>query len=124
MRQIRMLNRLNLVMMRRNIFCLALPLLLLSGPASKAAPQSSSVSKWDRFEKSFESSASYDNPAQEATLQAVFISPSGTTNRTYGFWDGGSTWRLRFAPNQTGKWTYKTICSDEKNTGLNGQSGE
>ena len=125
MSPIRMLNeRVSLVRIHCNMFCLALPLLLLSGPASKAAPESSPVARWDRFEKSFESSASYGNPAQEATLQAVFVSPSGATNRIYGFWDGGSTWRLRFAPNQTGKWTYRTICSDEKNTGLHGKSGE
>src|SRR6266571_2736338 len=88
--------------------------------AANVTVQGAAVPQWSRFEKSFESSASYHNPAQEASLQAVFVSPSGETKRIYGFWDGASTWRIRFAPNQTGKWTYKTVCSDEKNSGLHG----
>src|SRR5437763_13350251 len=96
----------------RDLFCFAMPLLL----AATVAAQGASVPKWGRFQKSFESTVSYDNPAQEARLEATFVSPSGETSRIYGFWDGGNTWRIRFAPNQPGKWTYKTICSDEKNS--------
>ena len=91
---------------------------------SGALPAASTIPKWDRFEKAFESKISYANPAQEANLQAVFVAPSGETKRIYGFWDGASTWRIRFAPDQEGRWTYKTICSDEKNGALNGQTGE
>ena len=99
-------------------------LLLVFGTGVKAPSQTSVVPKWDGFEKTLRSSVSYANPAQEASLQAVFVSPSGKTNRSYGFWDGASTWRVRFAPDEEGKWTYKTLCSDEKNAGLNSQSGE
>src|ERR1051325_4571561 len=103
----------------RTVLGLAAPLLLVYGTA-----QGASIPKWDRFEQSFESSASYANPPQEAGLRVVFVSPSGENKRTYGFWDGGNTWRVRFAPDQEGKWTFKTICSDEKNKGLHSQSGE
>src|ERR1051326_783463 len=96
--------------------------LVISGSAALGAPDST-VPKWDRFDKSLPSSVSYENPAQEATLQALFISPSGETKRVYGFWDGSSTWRIRFAPDEDGKWTYKTTCSDEKNSGLHNISG-
>lgn len=102
---------------------LALAALLMGVGAAGAATQNS-VPRWGRFEKSFESSVTYSNPAQDAGFQAVFTSPSGETRRVYGFWDGGSTWRVRFAPNQPGKWTYKTYCSDGNNTGLHGQTGE
>jgi len=101
---------------------LGLSVLLFCGRAN-AASEVSSIPKWDRFEKSFESSVSYGNAPQEASLQVVFVSPSGENKRTYGFWDGGSTWRVRFAPDQEGKWTFKTICSDENNKGLHSQSG-
>src|ERR1043166_8083102 len=101
---------------------LGLSVLLFCGRAN-AASEVSSIPKWDRFEKSFESNVSYGNAPQEASLQVVFVSPSGENKRTYGFWDGGSTWRVRFAPDQEGKWTFKTICSDENNKGLHSQSG-
>src|SRR4051794_34424417 len=83
-----------------------------------------SVAKWDRYERSFESSAKYDNPAQQATLTATFTSPSGENVKAIGFWDGGSTWRVRFSPNKEGKWGFKTTCSDSANKGLHDQKGE
>src|SRR5262249_4351631 len=45
-------------------------------------------------------------------------------NRVSGFWDGGRTWRVRFAPDQVGHWSYETTCSDVSNKGLSGQSGK
>src|SRR5438045_1675347 len=92
----------------RRFYGPAIAMLLVSGASANAATGGSPVPKWERFEKTFESSVSYANPPQEASLQAAFVSPSGETSRIYGFWDGAKTWRIRFAPNQTGKWTYKT----------------
>src|SRR2546427_3256798 len=104
---------------------LALPgsFLLLSEPTARGADKQLSVAKWERFEKTLESASSYANPVQEASLTAVFTSPSGSSFRVYGFWDGGRTWRIRFTPDAEGKWTYKTSCSDAKNRGLHNQSG-
>jgi hypothetical protein len=83
-----------------------------------------SVARWERFEAKLDSSENYTNPVQQATLTATFISPSGKTHKVPGFWDGERTWKVRFAPNETGKWTYKTECSDAGNKGLHGQAGE
>ena len=82
------------------------------------------VPKWDRFEQSFKSGVYYTNPVQEAALKVVFTSPLGETNEVDGFWDGGRTWRVRFAPDQPGRWRFKTSCSDELNDGLHQQAGE
>ena len=82
------------------------------------------VPKWGRFEQSFKSSVAYSNALQEATLTAVFTSPLGETNQVYGFWDGAKTWRVRFSPNQPGRWLFRTICSDGSNQGLHNQQGE
>jgi hypothetical protein len=82
------------------------------------------VAKWTQFERSFKSKFAYPNALQDATLTVVFTSPLGTTNHVYAFWDGDRTWRVRFAPDQPGKWTFATICSDTANSGLNHQSGE
>jgi len=81
------------------------------------------VPKWSRFEQTFESGVKYENPLQEATLNVVFISPLGETNRVSGFWDGAKTWRVRFTPSLPGKWTWSTLCSDTQNKGLHLQSG-
>jgi hypothetical protein len=95
---------------------------LFFGPLLASA--ATQVPKWDQFEVKLESATDYTNPPQEAMLTAMFTSPKGAPRTVYGFWDGAKTWRLRFLPNEIGRWTYKTSCSDSKNQGLHGQSGE
>lgn len=90
--------------------------------ASPAADKS--VPLYQRFEQSFESTANYTNPIQEASLTAVFTAPSGEKLTVPGFWDGGKTWRVRFAPTQSGKWKFETACSDTGNKGLHQKSGD
>ena len=104
----------------------ALLLLLPSHAILQAASQSPKapvVPKWTRFEHAFKSSIAYSNPLQQASLQVTFISPTGKTNRVDGFWDGGRTWRVRFAPDQVGRWSYQTSCSDVSNRRLHDQRG-
>src|SRR5204863_371573 len=83
-----------------------------------------SAAGFERNELKLESGADYSNPQQEATLSAVFTSPKGQASKAYGFWDGGKTWRIRFRPTEAGRWTYATTCSDAKDKGLHGQTGE
>ena len=92
--------------------------------AGTALAKVSLVAKWGRFEQSFKSTVAYDNPFQQCTFKVTFISPTGETNGAYGFWDGGNIWRVRFSPNQPGRWTYRTSCSDTANARLNNQTGE
>jgi hypothetical protein len=101
-------------------------LLLLPAGVAKAAPSLKMplVAKWGRFEQSFKSTLEYANPVQEVSLRVVFTSPLGETNEVDGFWDGGRTWRVRFSPDQPGRWTFRTACSDGANDGLFNQSGE
>lgn len=81
------------------------------------------VAKWARFEHSFQSKTSYKDPFSEVTLTVLFSSPAGEIYETRGFWDGGKTWRVRFSPDQLGRWTFRTICSDAANRGLHNLSG-
>ena len=83
-----------------------------------------SIEKWHKKELVFESEKGYDNPLYEVDFfGAEFISPSGETFLVRGFWDGGNSWKIRFMPNQTGRWKYKVICSDETNSALHGKEG-
>jgi len=99
-------------------------LLTLSSCATKGSQNLPVVSKWGRFEHSFQSSVAYSNALQDVTLTVLFTSPLGDTNQVYGFWDGGKTWLARFSPNLPGRWTFKSTCSDRANKGLNNQTGE
>jgi hypothetical protein len=107
-------------------FLLALGLAgaLTSPRAATAAAKPVLVPKWDRFEQTFESAVTYTNPTQQVMLGALLKSPSGQTHKVYCFWDGGKTWRLRFAPNEPGQWTWRTACNDVSNLSLHEQSGE
>lgn len=100
-----------------------LALAVISLPAA-GADKIPSVPKWQRLELTLKSSRAYTNALQEAEVRALFISPLGETNRVYGFWDGGKTWRVRYQPTFPGRWTYYTMCSDTANAGLHEQHGE
>ncbi len=79
---------------------------------------------WQMHEIAMISGMDYENPLYEVDqFFAEFVSPSGMTMKMNGFWDGGRDWKIRFMPDETGEWTYRTFCSDEKNTGLHGQEG-
>jgi hypothetical protein len=110
------------------IFCVVCSIFhLLTPPFASAATQSTKVAiapKWTRFEQSFKSTMAYANPWQQASLQVTFISPSGKTNQVYGFWDGGKVWKVRFTPDEIGRWSFHATCSDPLNRGLHNQKGE
>jgi Protein of unknown function (DUF4038)/Domain of unknown function (DUF5060)/Putative collagen-binding domain of a collagenase len=76
------------------------------------------VPLWQRGEWVLTSDKTYDNPLQEASVGAIFTSPSGKQHKVYGFWDGDKTWRVRFAPDEQGEWSLVTTCSDSNNKGL------
>ncbi|GAA4441148.1 DUF4038 domain-containing protein [Pontibacter saemangeumensis] len=79
---------------------------------------------WMKFDKSFTSAKSYNNPLYDVSKFEVHLtSPSGRKKMVNAFWDGGTTWRFRFAPDEVGTWTYITACSDESNKGLHQVKG-
>jgi len=80
---------------------------------------------WTKTEIGFESSKLYDNPIYDVKdFKVTFTAPSGLERVVRGFWDGGTDWKVRFMPDEIGEWIWKTECSDEKNSGLHGQSGK
>src|SRR5262245_58814623 len=94
--------------------------LLLAVPT---AGGQASVPRWSRFERSFLSSRDHPHPIRDAALTVAFTSPRGERLVVPGFWDGGRTWLVRFAPPDAGRWTYETACSDPTDRGLHGQAG-
>ena len=113
----------NLVVTSSRLAALCLLLLPAGIPTAAASAKMPVIAKWGRFEQSFKSSVAYSNAVQDASLSVLFTSPLGDTSRVDGFWDGGKTWRVRFSPDQPGRWTFKTTCSDTANFGLHDQTG-
>lgn len=83
-----------------------------------------SVPQWTCFEAAFTSSAGYENPVQDLQLEVEFTAPSGKQITVLGFWDGDTNWKVRFSPDEPGKWTYRTRASQSVDGGLHNRSGE
>ena len=82
------------------------------------------LEQWVAGEMEFTSQTTYEDPLYDAALDVVFTNAeTGTTFTMPAFWDGGTSWKVRYALTELGKWTWSTICTDETNTGLHGQSG-
>lgn len=94
--------------------------LISSGPTRAAALE---AQNWQRWEHGLKSTRDYGNPYADVTLQVTYVGPGGRTLRTYGFWDGGDTFRIRCAFPAAGVWQWETECSDKANAGLHQKRG-
>jgi hypothetical protein len=61
-------------------------------------------------EWSIRSAGAYENPFTDVELNAEFRSPAGVRFTVPGFFDGDGTWKLRFSPNEPGRWTYRAYA--------------
>jgi hypothetical protein len=78
---------------------------------------------WRPVQITLHSTRSYQNPYLDVDLTATFSGPNGRVMTMPGFWDGGNTWRIRFAPPVPGTWQFTTSATDPANAGLNAQHG-
>ena len=102
--------------MKKTIFTLLLAAFIL--------PLFAQTPVWTKHEIQFQSAKTYDNPIYDVKdFKITFTAPSGREKVVRGFWDGDTDWKVRFMPDEIGKWSWKSECSDKENTGLNGQSG-
>jgi hypothetical protein len=82
-------------------------------------PGDKQVGQWDRFEETISNTKSYSDPYSGVTLEVTYTKPDGKTVNFWGFYDGGTTWKIRFMPDQLGPWKYEAKFSD----GTAGKSG-
>ena len=101
---------------------LILTALLLCLPLTAMAT-ADTVECWRMHEITFYSQEEYADPLGDAVLDVAFTGPGGGVMTMPGFWDGGGSWRVRFAPTQPGLWQYESTCSNAEDAGLHGQSG-
>ena len=79
---------------------------------------------WRTVEITVESERSRPNPYLDVEVTATFTGPAGEVVRRPAFWDGGATWRVRFAPTRPGDWRYRVESDDPADAGLNRISGD
>ncbi len=84
-----------------------------------AISDSRTVGQWDRFEVAVRNAKKYADPYRDVTLNVSFTRPDGDKVDFWGFYDGGSMWRVRFMPDRLGVWRYSATFSD----GSRGASG-
>lgn len=82
----------------------------------------SSAVTWVANEVVLVSDRFYDDAFNDVDVDLVLTNGS-VTYTIPGFWDGSSVWRIRFVCPSAGTWTYKTVCTNTKDTGLHNQTG-
>ncbi|MCB9445878.1 MAG: DUF5060 domain-containing protein, partial [Ardenticatenaceae bacterium] len=63
------------------------------------------IHPWQEIEIVLTAALEYENPYTDVDVHVEFTHESGTTLRRPAFWDGGQTWKVRFAsPLANGRW--------------------
>ncbi len=85
--------------------------------------QADEVETWRVYEQAFTSGKDYAEGGGDAVVLDVAFTRDGANETLVrpGFWDGGATFRVRFAPPAAGVWIWRTTCADD--AALNGLSG-
>jgi hypothetical protein len=105
-----------------------LSVLTMSLPAGALAAAAADVPRYGVFEITLTASGTYSNPyllmpgdnATPGFVVGTFAGPGSESITMDGFWDGGSTWKIRMSPTSQGVWTYATTSADP---GLDGKTG-
>jgi hypothetical protein len=75
-------------------------------PVVTVTQNAASIGRRDIYELTMTNPATYTNPWEDPVITAVFTAPTGTNYTVGGFYYGGTVWKLRFAPRETGNWTW------------------
>ncbi|MBI2925796.1 MAG: DUF4038 domain-containing protein [Verrucomicrobia bacterium] len=75
------------------------------------------------IEWSFKSDKTYGDAFNDLELDIVFADPGGREQRVPAFWAGGKVWKVRYAPHTTGRFAYRSVCSDASDSGLHDRRG-
>ncbi len=76
------------------------------------------------LELALTASLAHDDPFNTVTLDVIVTSPSGASCRVPAFWDGGASWKVRYASPEVGLHHWQSVCSAVADGGLHGQHGD
>lgn len=86
-----------------------------------ATAAQTAIHVWEMQELTFTAEQSYSNPYTDVTVW-IELSGPGFNKKVYGFWDGGSTFRVRLVATEPGDWTWASHSSSG-DPGLTGKTG-
>ncbi len=82
------------------------------------------IEQWSTFEIVLNATKTYENPYTDVDAWALFHNQKGDTLKRPAFWDGGTIWKIRFAPPDfDGQWNWQSFSSNQEDKGLHLQKG-
>jgi len=79
--------------------------------------------QWREIELVFTAETNHPNPYTDVEFHLEFEGPNGARLIRPGFWDGGKTYRVRFAsPTAEGEWHWRSLATPP-DAGLHGKQG-
>lgn len=81
--------------------------------AQKESAEILKVEQYQLFEATIINNIQYADPFRDVKLIVKLISPEGKSILHFGFFDGDSTWKIRFSPDLPGVWKYSARFSDQ-----------
>lgn len=82
------------------------------------------AAKYGPHDIRFTSERTWDRPLRDVELTVTFTAPSGKRTSRPAFWDGGTTWKARFSPDEVGRWRWESSCSVSTDRGLHARRGQ
>lgn len=99
-------------------------LLTISTLSCKIKTENTVCEQWKEIDIAFTSEKEYINPYTDVEFWVEFTNDSGEKLIRPGFWDGGNSFKVRFAsPDSSGIWQWTSFSSDTTNVGLHGKTG-
>jgi len=80
------------------------------------------IARWHVYEAQLTAENTHDAPLWDVEAVVTFRSPGGSDHPVDAFWDGARTWRVRFCPDQPGRWTWEAACPAD--AGIHHTQGE
>ena len=99
------------------LICIAISFVLhtsLLNAQITVTTNTNSIGRYDIYELTIQHPQSYSNNWEDVNVTAVFSGPQ--TINIDGFYYNTNIWKIRFAPPQTGSWTYAITFSTPSNT--------
>ena len=96
-------------------------LLVVLCVAGFCSAKGENVHIWEQVEITLTAENSYVNPYKDVEVW-IRLSGPAFDKKVYGFWDGGSTFKVRIMATTPGEWVWIT-SSNTEDKGLNGKSG-
>ena len=84
-----------------------LALLLAASASARHASAAETYHVWGKVEIVLSADHSYENPYADIEIWVDLKGPR-FDRRCYGFWDGGSTFRVRVLATTPGQWTWRS----------------